>query len=85
MAEALIRAGHLTASEWAATLGQSLRDAEMAGEPDSEETYYLAALDALERIAPVEPTALAGRKSAWKAAYRRTPHGQPVTLDTTRS
>lgn len=79
-AHALIRAGQVTAGQWAETLGAALARAEETGRPDTEETYYLAALEALEEVAPLDATALAERKSAWKAAYLRTPHGKPVEL-----
>ena len=79
-AQALIRAGHVTANDWANALGAALRDAEANGAPDTEETYYLAALTALEGVAPISGGDLAARKSAWEDAYRRTPHGQPVVL-----
>lgn len=80
-AHALVRAGHLGAGDWAAALGAALREAEAAGEPDSEETYYRAALVALERVVPMTPQELAERRAAWEAAYLRTPHGQPVILE----
>jgi hypothetical protein len=42
-------------------------------------------LNALERLvlekSIATPEALAARKEAWRAAYARTPHGQPVLLD----
>ena len=79
-AHALIRAGHLTQTDWAEALGAALRQAEDAGQPDTEETYYLAALDALERVTPFGPDALSRRKADWETAYRRTPHGKPVVL-----
>ena len=79
-AHGLIRAGHLDATTWANALGEALRDAETSGAPDTEETYYLAALQALESVVPLDPEALANRKTDWEAAYRRTPHGQPVEL-----
>ena len=79
-AQALIRAGHLDPSDWANALGSALKTAELQGAPDTEESYYLAALTALETVTPVDPDALAARKSDWEDAYRRTPHGQPVVL-----
>jgi nitrile hydratase accessory protein len=79
-AHALEQAGSFTKSEWAKALGASLRRAEAAGAPDTEETYYLAALEALECLAPMTDDDLVARKKAWKAAYLSTPHGQPVTL-----
>jgi len=80
-AHALIRAGHLTQSDWAEALGAALRRATDDGQPDTEETYYLAALSALETVTPIDPDSLATRKADWEAAYRRTPHGKPVVLD----
>jgi len=79
-AHALIRAGQVTAGQWADTLGAALARAEAEGQPDTEDTYYLAALEALEAVTPLDPAALADRKSAWEAAYLRTPHGKPVEL-----
>ncbi len=80
-AQALIRAGHLDPHDWANALGAALKDAETKGAPDTEDTYYLAALTALEQVTPIEADTLAARKSDWEAAYRRTPHGQPVVLE----
>ncbi len=79
-AQALIRAGHLDPNDWALALGAALKDAEEAGAPDTEDTYYLAALTALENVTPLDKTTLATRKTDWEDAYRRTPHGQPVVL-----
>lgn len=79
-AQALIRAGAITANEWADALGLALQQAETAGAPDTEDTYYNAALTALERVAPISDSALQTRKSEWEDAYRRTPHGHPVSL-----
>ena len=79
-AHSLIRAGHLDAGDWAEALGAALREAEATGAPDTEDTYYQAALTALERVTPLSIAELATRKSDWEDAYRRTPHGQPVVL-----
>lgn len=78
LADAMIRAGHFTAADWAAALGAAL--AQAADQPDTEATYYTAALTALESLAPLPRADLATRKAAWAQAYRDTPHGQPVTL-----
>ena len=83
MADAMIREGHFGATEWAAALGTALRATEKAGEPDNETTYYKAALIALERLSEASGITShdrAVRKSDWEDAYRRTPHGQPVSL-----
>ena len=79
-AQALIRAGRLDPNDWANALGAALKTAEANGAPDTEETYYLAALDALEKVSTLDTDTLAKRKSDWEEAYRRTPHGSPVRL-----
>jgi nitrile hydratase accessory protein len=83
LADALTRSGLFTPAEWAETLGAALRKA-TAGAPDSEATYYVAALSALEALvtekSPATGLSLAERIEAWRRAYLNTPHGQPVTL-----
>jgi len=85
MADTLVRAGRLTAGDWAATLGAHLAAAEAAGAPDTTDTYYTAALDALEALTTeatdLTPAMLEARKNQWARAYRQTPHGQPVRLE----
>lgn len=83
MATAMIREGHFDQTAWAATLGNALSEAETEGAPDTEDTYFKAALHALETLS--EAAGIPGaertkRKSDWEAAYRRTPHGEPVLL-----
>lgn len=84
LADAMVRAGHFSAADWAEALGTALREAEAAGAPDTLETYFTAVLTALERLAEaragLSADARAARRAAWEAAYGRTPHGQPVTL-----
>jgi len=84
MANAMIAAGHITRTDWSEALGAARSRAAAKGAPDTEESYYLAALDAVEGLATasgrVTTGALTARKEAWAQAYRRTPHGQPVTL-----
>ena len=79
-AHALEQAGSFSKREWAETLGAALAQAEARGAPDTEETYYLAALQALETLAPMDQSELEARKKAWEQAYLSTPHGSPVTL-----
>lgn len=79
-AHAFEKAGSFTKSEWAEALGAALARAQVSGAPDTEETYYLAALEALETLAPMSKADLETRKQAWEDAYLRTPHGLPVTL-----
>ena len=67
--------------EWAEALSEQLR---AAGPQDDGSRYYEHWLAALERLVAAkrmaEPAVLLARKHAWEEAYRRTPHGQPVTL-----
>jgi nitrile hydratase accessory protein len=86
-AEAFALAVHLSAAgafawpDWAAALAAEIK---AAGAGDDGHRYYEHWLAALERLALerglVAPDALAERTAAWAEAYRRTPHGQPVTL-----
>jgi nitrile hydratase accessory protein len=84
LADTMVQAGHFTAGEWANALSGALKEAEAQGEPDTLNTYYIAVISALERLCETR-TRISGddraaRHSAWEAAYRRTPHGQPVEL-----
>ena len=76
----LHEAGAFTWGEWADALSR-----ELAGDPDDDGSrYYDHWVSALEGL--VSRRNLAGqdeldsRKNAWKDAYLRTPHGQPVEL-----
>ena len=84
LAVQLHAAGAFSWSDWAATLSAELKAAEARGEPDDGSRYYVHWLAALERLTAdrglAAPDALAERKAAWAEAYRRTPHGRPVTL-----
>lgn len=81
----LIASDKITPEEWAETLGQEIRKAQGAGDPDDGSTYYLHVLAAIERLATekamTDSPELLMRKEDWVAAYERTPHGQPVTLE----
>lgn len=84
LADAMVKAGRFTAVEWAGSLGIALTEAENLGAPDTLETYYVAVIGALERLCEAHVGISRDdrelRRSAWKAAYLRTPHGQPVEL-----
>ena len=85
MALALHERGLFTWREWAATLGDEIKRAQAAGDPDTGETYYRHWLDALERLVAGEgrrPTraTLARYRDAWDHAADRTPHGTPIEL-----
>ena len=64
--------------------GDAIKRAQAAGDPDRGDTYYLHVLDALEHLLAendfLSRESLRQRKSEWEAAYKRTPHGQPVEL-----
>jgi nitrile hydratase accessory protein len=82
---ALVQAGRFSPAEWAASLGAAIKQAQAAGDRDDGSSYYNHVLNALERLvlekSLATPDALAARKEAWRSAYARTPHGQPVLLD----
>ena len=70
--------------EWAAILGDEIKKAQSAGDPDTGETYYRHWLAALERLVAdkgvASSTTLAATRDAWDRAADRTPHGEPITL-----
>ena len=84
MALALHGKGLFTWNEWAAMLGEEIRRAQDAGDPDTGETYYRHWLATLERMVAVKGLAaaetLANTREAWDHAADRTPHGQPIVL-----
>jgi nitrile hydratase accessory protein len=71
-------------AEWAQALGDEIRQAQHAGDPDSGETYYRHWLAALERMVTAKgiasPTALSDARHAWSRAAARTPPGTPITV-----
>ncbi len=84
LAVKLSEQGHFTWKEWAAALAKELEAAAKRGEPDDGSRYYEHWLAALESLVTAkglaDPSALRTRKEAWAAAYRNTPHGQPIEL-----
>jgi nitrile hydratase accessory protein len=84
IAQSLQDAGVISPAQWSQALGAAIERAQAAGDPDRGDTYYLHVLDALEHLLAehdlVSFDSLQVRKSEWEAAYRRTPHGQPVEL-----
>jgi nitrile hydratase accessory protein len=84
IALALHARGLFTWPEWAATLGAEIKRAQVAGDPDTGETYYHHWLNALERL--VAEKGVTDRKTltryhdAWDHAADRTPHGTPIEL-----
>ena len=84
MALALQQRGLFTWSEWAATLGDEIKRAQGAGDPDRGDTYYRHWLHALERLVAEKGVAsrdtLHDYRHAWEHACDRTPHGKPIEL-----
>jgi len=84
MALALHERGVFTWNEWAATLGEEIKRAQAAGDPDTGETYYRHWLNTLERLVAAkgvtDATTLARYRDAWDHAADRTPHGKPIEL-----
>ena len=84
LAVSLRERGLFTWTEWAATLGDEIKKAQAAGDPDAGETYYQHWLATLERILAekgvVERSVLARTRDAWQRACARTPHGAPIAL-----
>jgi nitrile hydratase accessory protein len=84
MALSLNERGLFTWSEWAATLGEEIKKAQAAGDPDTGETYYRHWLATLERVVAAKGLAdaekLARTRDAWRRACERTPHGTAIEL-----
>jgi nitrile hydratase accessory protein len=84
MALSLHERGLFTWQEWAATLGEEIKRAQAAGDPDTGETYYRHWLNTLERLVAAKGVAdsatLARYRNAWDHAAERTPHGTPIEL-----
>jgi nitrile hydratase accessory protein len=85
LAVKLSQAGLFTWGEWSAALAEELAAAGRRGEPDDGSRYYHHWLATLERLVAakklVAAPSLLARKDEWAEAYRRTPHGSPVTLE----
>jgi nitrile hydratase accessory protein len=85
LAVKLSEAGVFTWSEWSAALAEEIAAASQRGESDDGSRYYHHWLAALERLAAeknlVTLLSVSTRKDEWAEAYRRTPHGNPVTLE----
>jgi len=84
MALALHEKGLFAWTEWSAMLGEEIKKAQAAGDPDTGETYYRHWLATLERMVAVKGAAsaqaLTQHYQAWERAMHRTPHGKPIEL-----
>jgi nitrile hydratase accessory protein len=76
---------HFTWNEWAAALSDELKADAARGEADDGSRYYHCWLAALEHLVVgkhlSDAATLLERKEAWAEAYRHTPHGMPVELE----
>lgn len=72
--------------EWAAALTGEICKAQNAGDADTGVTYYTHWLNALEVMVLGKQLGTADQihdlEHAWEAAAARTPHGQPIVLET---
>jgi nitrile hydratase accessory protein len=72
--------------EWASMLGDTIKAAQAAGDPDTGDTYYHHWLATLERMLARKAVSAAADltacRDAWERAAARTPHGQPIELRT---
>ena len=68
--------GCFTWSEWSQALGRELRRAA----PDYFDCWLAVLQSLLLGKGAVGQDELSARKRAWEEAYRRTPHGTPVSL-----
>ena len=84
MAVALHEKGLFAWSEWSSMLGEEIKKAQVAGDPDTGETYYHHWLATLERMVAekgvTSAQSIAQHYQAWEHAMHRTPHGKPIEL-----
>lgn len=80
----LVDRGQFTSTQWSEALGAELVQANEREEPDDSATYYQAVLTAIEKLLHAQdsvPSQLVDQRTqAWRTAYLKTPHGQPVEL-----
>ena len=78
--------GLFTWPEWAAALTDEIRKAQTTGDADTGATYYMLWLNALEATVLAKQLGTADQihdlEHAWEAAAAKTPHGQPIVLET---
>ena len=86
MTLALHEKGVFDWAEWASMLGETIKAAQAAGDPDTGDTYYHHWLATLERMLAKKSVSTAADltacRDAWERAAARTPHGQPIELRT---
>jgi len=71
-------------TEWAVMLGEEIKKAQAAGDPDVGTTYYRHWMATLERMVAEKGVTTADTLMrychAWDRAAHRTPHGAPIEL-----
>lgn len=81
----LNEAGQFAWPDWAARFGATLKRHGLDKASNGGDDYFLAWLETLEALltetGAAEAQALKEMRAAWEAAYLRTPHGMPVTLE----
>lgn len=81
----LHQSGVFTWPEWVEALSAEIA----AAGPDTQASYYALWLAALEKLVAGKGVAsfdeMGSLKQAWRDAYLRTPHGQPVELGRDRA
>lgn len=84
LAVSLNQQGLFTWAEWAAALGAQIEKAQRSGDPDLGDTYYRYWMETLEALVVERGLSsaleLARYRGAWKNAAERTPHGQPIEV-----
>lgn len=84
MAVALHDRGVFTWPQWSVILGDEIKRAQAAGDPDTGENYYRHWQSALERIVAesglTDRDSLTRYRDAWDHAADRTPNGSPIVL-----
>ena len=82
----LYEGGHFDWKEWTNHLDAEITLAKKYGDPDTEDTYYICWLQALEQLVTEKGLAsqleLQSRRDAWARAARATPHGEVIHLET---
>jgi nitrile hydratase accessory protein len=81
----LNEAGRFDWRDWAARFGATLRRHGVDRDLNGGDDYFAAWLETLEALLAEDGSThqdeLGAARNAWEAAYLRTPHGAPVTLD----
>lgn len=81
----LNEAGHFDWPDWAQRFGATLARHGLNRDLNGGDDYFAAWLETLESylsdLGMATPDAVATLRDKWEAAYLRTPHGAPVSID----